>query len=733
MSEADSAQVAGLKDEGNKLFGRKEYTKAFEAYEKALKMLPEGHSEAVLLHSNKAACSMMLKKYKEAVNECTSALDVAPNNQKALLRRAKALEAMGLYKQALSDVQKVNKLDDAPPENQATEKRLKDILAGKKPANAGSSLVGRRKASSTSGAQRQQISVFQAKCTLGDETRLLHIGPSVSYAEMLEGVRAKFPDAPPFALKFLDREGDLVTVTSRQDLQRAMQEAIAASQSSPHGPRLSNTLPPIRLQLVPVASEADVPPPPPEEQQQLVQFIQKQAKLLEQARAIEAQQRATAAKEQQPAAQPEMVEIDQWIVDFAHLFRDSTGLDFDRHVELHNLGFDKIQEAMDSSLRSDKALPLLDAAADKFAEVTISGLLQWGHTFTMVARKHLDDAAADGKPISDVQDVVEEQWAKAEAKYNEALAVKGEHVDALQYLGSLEMERAKLAAGINLGTRKPEEKPPAEDGAEGTAEKAAVPAKQQKTEAELQKEQQEAQREAQEWSARAQCSAIDALSPEQAAAGDGHWDKCFAYVERMVAAVPEEQRKVRPQQPAAGENASANGDKAAADGKPADAESAADQKPAEDGASAETGTAPDGKGEAEAKAGEGAEKKAPEEDYYIYANVLLNWGNILYERSQLAARAGQDWRPMLDEAVEHFRDAGCAPPDIRGALKNHYRAADLDLGPDPEPQPEKVDESVPTANGTAAAAAAEDAVKGLPSLGPKPKGGAPKKEATATA
>lgn len=63
-------------------------------------------------------------------------------------------------------------------------------------------------------------------------------------------------------------------------------------------------------------------------------------------------------------------------------------------------------------------------------------------------------------------------------------------------------------------------------------------------EAELQKEQQEAQREAQEWSARAQCAAIEALSPEQAAAGDGHWDKCFAYVERMVAAVPEEQRKV---------------------------------------------------------------------------------------------------------------------------------------------------------------------------------------------
>ena len=42
---------------------------------------------------------------------------------------------------------------------------------------------------------------------------------------------------------------------------------------------------------------------------------------------------------------------------------------------------------------------------------------------------------------------------QAEDKYNEALAVKGEHVDVLQYLANLEMERAKLAAGINVGSR----------------------------------------------------------------------------------------------------------------------------------------------------------------------------------------------------------------------------------------------------------------------------------------
>lgn len=45
---------------------------------------------------------------------------------------------------------------------------------------------------------------------------------------------------------------------------------------------------------------------------------------------------------------------------------------------------------------------------------------------------------------------------------------------------------------------------------------------------------------------------------------------------------------------------------------------------------------------------------------------------------------------MLDEAQKHFRDAGCTAPDIRGALKNHFKAPELDLGPEPEPEAEKV-------------------------------------------
>ena len=63
-----------------------------------------------------------LCRFKEAVNECTSALDsctpTVPAYHNALVRRAKAYEQMGHFKQALSDIQKANKADTANPETQ---------------------------------------------------------------------------------------------------------------------------------------------------------------------------------------------------------------------------------------------------------------------------------------------------------------------------------------------------------------------------------------------------------------------------------------------------------------------------------------------------------------------------------------------------------------------------------------------------------------------------------------
>jgi tetratricopeptide (TPR) repeat protein len=61
-----------LKDEGNRLFGRKEYQKALEAYERALRMTgADARDDLALLHSNKAACYMMFQR-------CTPPLNCGP-------------------------------------------------------------------------------------------------------------------------------------------------------------------------------------------------------------------------------------------------------------------------------------------------------------------------------------------------------------------------------------------------------------------------------------------------------------------------------------------------------------------------------------------------------------------------------------------------------------------------------------------------------------------------------
>jgi hypothetical protein len=37
------------------------------------------------------------------------------------------------------------------------------------------------------------------------------------------------------------------------------------------------------------------------------------------------------------------VELDQWLIDFASLFREHTGLDPERHLDLNGVGWDRIQ------------------------------------------------------------------------------------------------------------------------------------------------------------------------------------------------------------------------------------------------------------------------------------------------------------------------------------------------------------------------------------------------------
>jgi hypothetical protein len=80
-----------------------------------------------------------------------------------------------------------------------------------------------------------------------------------------------------------------------------------------------------------------------------------------------------AAEAEAAVAGAEEYQLDQWLVDFAGLFRDILGVEPDKHLDLNAYGWEKLQRALETAVRDEKAVALFDAAATRFEEVTLQG------------------------------------------------------------------------------------------------------------------------------------------------------------------------------------------------------------------------------------------------------------------------------------------------------------------------------------------------------------------------
>lgn len=647
-------KVTALKNEGNKMFAERDYTKAVEQYEEAMKLLPDGSAERADLLCNKAACFYAVNKLKEAVKECGTALELAPNSIKALRHRAKALEKQGLYKQALTDIQTINKSESASDDSREAERRLKDLVAGRRPslANGGARAAGPTGSQAARNPRSLSQWPFSAKCSLGNETRLVQLTATAGYADLLNQVKAKFPNAGDVLLKYVDKDGDLVTITNRSDVQAALTEALKQMD------RRLGIIPPIRVQVVPADSKSDVPPIPLEEMQEAQRILQQQYQQLAAAQqAAQQQQALQQPKQQAQTSSGEIIEIDDWLVDFVHLFRDTTGIDADRHIDYTNEGLNNLSRAMDASLRSDAAEPIFDKAIERFKEVIASGYLNWAQVYVYRGHKALEMAALDGKEevSADLAKQVLEQFDLAEAKIKEAMAIKPNWFDSLLQLGSLEFDRAKLAAQLLV-------KPPPtmpEGLQEGTPEaEAATKSYNDATQANTRE-------------------ALAKLKADNVAKAESHIKTMEGlYKQAHDSAVAYEQER--------------KADQEAKQQKQQSSETSASGK--------DTPAAAEG------------------QQMTISQHARILYGNQLYEWSQMLAAVGKDWKPVLDEATSCFREAGCKEEDIRGALKNHTQVDQLDLGPDPEPE----QPATPAEPEKPQHKPAKEA-KGLPSLDRKPK------------
>ncbi len=505
--------MAALKEEGSRAFAMKKYAEATAAWDKALAMKSITPADTALIRNNKAALHMVNKKFKDAVTECSAALSAQPDYLKALVRRAKAYENLGQYKQSLADLQAANKLDSATDETRAAEQRVKELAARKTPALSGAAGMG--------GGGGRQV-VVPVKITCDDDTRMFQVQPGVSYTEMMDYAKALFPSAGPFALKFLDKEGDLVTIASRNDINRAIQEAIESADRK----RLAQggALPAIRVQVSKVASAADVPKAPEEENlrmQQMMEQLQKIQQLQGKNKSVQQQQ------QQQAQAMQQQVVVDEWILAFVDLLKDHVGIDPDRPVELQEIGQEKLTSAFQAMMTNDpKADELLDQAEEKFKEVVSMGMICQAQVWEGKAQLLMQKVALEGTAVSTIAAAAETQLAKAEAKVVEALAYCPSLTDGYLMRNNIEQTRAKIAVGYVVPPVAPRED--LTDLAERQAAEEAA-------------------------SKDAILKAFERVTKAGIATADAHMEKAYAYIQQGIDALPEKEKnkELKPLKPMA--------------------------------------------------------------------------------------------------------------------------------------------------------------------------------------
>ncbi|CAH2048129.1 unnamed protein product [Thlaspi arvense] len=661
-----SKRAHELKEEGNRKFQGRDYVGALEQYENGIKLLPKSHPDRALFHSNRAACLMQMKPidYESVISECTSALRVQPGFSRALLRRARAYEAVGKFGLAAEDVSVLLGSDPNHKDAGEISRRLRaaalgpqqDLQSRPSPAALGASAalggpvaglgpclpsrpvvkkgaaspvgyvttlpskverspvtengsvsVGKAQAaarkvvsSSSSVAvvgkvQEKIVRLRPLKFVYGHDIRLGQMPVNCRFKELREIVSSRFPSSNAVLIKYKDNDGDLVTITSTAELRLAESAADSLLTKEPETEK-SDSVGMLRLHVVDVALEQEPVLVEEDEEEKGVEekVLSSPSESVSETTEMDKEvEKENAVSSEDPEAKE--LEMDDWLFDFAHLFRTHVGIDPDAHIDLHELGMELCSEALEETVTSEKAQPLFDKASAKFQEVAALAFFNWGNVHMCAARKRipLDDSAGKEVVASQLRTAyewVKERYTLAKDKYEHALTIKPDFYEGLLALGQQQFETAKLHWSYLL------------------AQKIDISG----------------------WDPAETLKLFDSAE-EKMRDATRMWEKL------------EEQRMEELKDPNSNkkEEVSKRRKKQGGDGN----EEVSDAITAEE--AAEQATA-------------------------MRSQIHLFWGNMLFERSQVECKIGIDgWKKNLDSAVERFKLAGASEADIEMVVKNH--------------------------------------------------------------
>ncbi|XP_019183846.1 PREDICTED: HSP-interacting protein-like [Ipomoea nil] len=313
--------------------------------------------------------------------------NVEKANNKAVVNGVHETNAKGESEEKKSEDKEMEKKDEYSDEERKTEDKL---------------VVEEMKSNRNSLEEQPRRMV---KLIFGEDIRWAQIPINCTILELREIIRDRFPSSKSILIKYRDQEGDLVTITTNEELRWA--EASVEHSS-------------VRLYIVDVNPDQDP-------------FFEK-----------DWEQNHVQELQNGPPC------IDDWIIHFAHLFKNYVGFECDTYLDLHEAGMELYSEAMEETVTSEEAQDLFLIAAEKFQEMAALALFNWGNVHMSRARKRVY-ITEDNSGESVLEQVkcayvwAQKEYSSAGRRYEEALKIKPNFYEGILALGLQQFERAKLS------------------------------------------------------------------------------------------------------------------------------------------------------------------------------------------------------------------------------------------------------------------------------------------------
>ncbi|XP_022745728.1 RNA polymerase II-associated protein 3 isoform X5 [Durio zibethinus] len=115
VTEENMPDAASEKELGNDYFKKKKFKEAIDCYSRSIALSP-----TAVAYANRAMAYLKIKKFQEAEDDCTEALNLDDRYIKAYSRRATARKELGKLKESMEDVEFALRLE---PNNQEIRKQ----------------------------------------------------------------------------------------------------------------------------------------------------------------------------------------------------------------------------------------------------------------------------------------------------------------------------------------------------------------------------------------------------------------------------------------------------------------------------------------------------------------------------------------------------------------------------------------------------------------------------------